>query len=59
MTTASGTWPGVAYGGKGIGFVFPVLSHSHDNRETLKVVVQGFLADAGAESEACLKSSNL
>lgn len=40
-------------------FVFPVLSHSHDNRETLKVVVQGFLADAGAESEACLKSSNL
>lgn len=35
-------------------FVFLVLSHSHDNRETLKVVVQGFLADAGAESQACL-----
>lgn len=34
-------------------FVFPILSHSHDNREMLKVaaVVQGVLADAVAGSE--------
>lgn len=40
-------------------FVFLVLSHSHDSREMLKVIVQGLLADAVARSEACLYSSKV
>lgn len=57
MITDSGACPFVALSGKGVPLPL-VLSHSHDNREMLKVVVWGFLADAVARSEACFYSSN-